>query len=64
MMGIIAKQEASGVTLRDLAGREQMVPTANVETLTAMPASLMPEGLLGGLSDAELRDFFSYLSKP
>jgi hypothetical protein len=35
-----------------------------IAQLTALPASLMPEGLLSGLDDAALRDLFAYLMKP
>ena len=35
-----------------------------IESVTALPNSLMPEGLLSGMSDDELRDFFAYVSKP
>jgi hypothetical protein len=40
------------------------VKQSDIESLEASPISLMPEGLLTGMSDADLRDFFSYLMKP
>jgi hypothetical protein len=39
------------------------VKQAGIEKLEASPISIMPEGLLTGLSDAELKDFFAYLMK-
>ena len=64
MMGIIEKQDASGLTLRDLAGQRHSAKTHNIESLEATPISLMPEGMLAGTSDADLRDLFAFLTKP
>jgi putative heme-binding domain-containing protein len=63
-MGQLARQDATGSVLKDMAGQLHTLKTAEVESLTALPVSLMPEGLLGGLGDAELRDLFAYLAKP
>jgi putative membrane-bound dehydrogenase-like protein len=64
LMGLLVKQDANGVTLRDLAGQVHTARTEKIAQLTARPASLMPEGLLSGLDDAALRDLFAYLMKP
>jgi putative heme-binding domain-containing protein len=50
--------------LRDLAGQKTRVAQSEVESLEASPISIMPEGLLGGLSDAELRDLLAHLMRP
>ena len=34
-----------------------------VDALIASPNSVMPEGLIAGMSDQDLRDFFAYLMK-
>jgi putative membrane-bound dehydrogenase-like protein len=64
LMGQLTRQDATGSVLRDLAGQLHTLKTAEVASLTALPVSLMPEGLLAGLDAAALRDLFSYLMKP
>lgn len=64
LMGLLVKQDANGATLRDLAGQTHTARTEKIAKLTALPVSLMPEGLLAGLDDAALRDLFAYLMKP
>ena len=64
LTGIMDAQDAKGIVLKDMAGNRTPVREADIETLEASPISLMPEGLLTGLSDADLRDFFAYLMQP
>lgn len=64
MTGMLESQSATGVVLRDLAGQKTRVAQSEVESLEASPISIMPEGLLGGLSDAELRDLLAHLMRP
>ena len=64
LMGQLTRQDATGSVLKDMAGQLHTMKTAEVESLTALPISLMPEGLLTGLDDAAVRDLFSYLMKP
>lgn len=64
LMGILEKQDAGGIVLRDLAGQKHSARTDDIESLDASPISLMPEGLLAGMSDGDLRDFFAWLVKP
>lgn len=64
VVGLMVEQSPRTVTLKDLAGQVSLLDRSGIETLEASPISLMPPGLLGGLSDKELRDFFAYLMKP
>ncbi len=64
LMGLIEKQDAGGVVLKDVAGQRHAVKQVDITSLEASPVSLMPEALLTGMSDAELSDFFAYLMKP
>jgi len=64
LMGILEKQDAGGIALRDLVGQKHSARTDDIESLDASPISLMPEGLLGGISDGDLRDLFAWLMKP
>lgn len=63
LMGILEKQDATGLILRDMAGQKHPLQNAAVADLQASPMSLMPPGLLQGMSDGELRDLFAYLMK-
>ncbi|MEM1294402.1 MAG: dehydrogenase, partial [Verrucomicrobiota bacterium] len=62
LTGMMASQEPQTITLRDAANQTTVVSRAEIANLQAIPMSLMPEGLLGGLSDTQLADLFAYLS--
>ncbi len=62
LTGMIAAQTAQGVTLRDAANQTTLLPAADIAELQALPVSLMPEGLLAGMTDEQVRDLFAYLS--
>jgi putative heme-binding domain-containing protein len=62
--GLIAERGGNQVTLIDAAGQRTVIPKDRVAEERALPTSLMPEGLLAGLSDQQLRDFFAYLAAP
>ncbi len=64
LTGLIAAQDGKGVTIKDVAGNLTPVNQGDIEKLDAMPISLMPPALLTGMSDADLRDLFAYLTKP
>jgi len=61
--GILERREGGEIVLRDLAGNRTKVKEAAVASLLASPTSVMPENLLAGLSDHDLRDFFAYVMK-
>jgi putative heme-binding domain-containing protein len=63
LTGMLDAQNASGVILRDLSGQKTALRQTDIASLEANPVSVMPEGLLGGLSPAELRDLFAYLMR-
>ncbi len=47
--------------VRGLDGQDVTLSAQDIKTVTPMGRSLMPEGLLEGLSEQQLRDFFAYL---
>lgn len=61
--GILERRDGGEIVLRDLAGNRTKVREDRVSSLMASPTSVMPEGLLIGMSDQDLRDFFAYLMK-
>jgi putative heme-binding domain-containing protein len=63
LTGVISGQDGRTVTLRDIANETTILDRAEIQQLEASPISMMPEGLLGGLGDGELRDLFAYLMK-
>ena len=62
--GFVSDKDGAVVVIRGLDGQDVSIPRSEVRDLRASPASIMPEGLLTGLSDQELRDFFAYLRIP
>jgi putative heme-binding domain-containing protein len=61
LSGFIADQDAGVVVLRGIDGKNVVVPRGTIEDMRAAPISLMPEGLLQGLSPEQVRDLFAYL---
>lgn len=60
LTGILAADDASGVTLKSLAG-PAAVPRADIKSVEISPNSLMPAGLLNALDEEGVRDLFLYL---
>jgi putative heme-binding domain-containing protein len=61
LTGVLMDQDRNVVVLRGSDGRDVTVPRDQIEEMTPSPISLMPEGLLKGMSDGEVRDLFAYL---
>jgi putative membrane-bound dehydrogenase-like protein len=59
--GVMARQSADVVVLRDSSGGEVRLSRAEVESLRRQAVSLMPEGLERQLSAGELRDLLAFL---
>ncbi|HWA86816.1 MAG TPA: PVC-type heme-binding CxxCH protein [Opitutus sp.] len=59
--GFLAAQDPQRVVLRDMAGVTITLDRAKIATMNSIGRSIMPEGLLSGKSDAQLRDLFAYL---
>jgi len=60
--GIIAEQTPTTVTLRNADNQTTTIARDDIETLKALPTSLMPTGLLEEMNDAQIRDLYAYLS--
>lgn len=59
--GFLADQDAHLLVVRELDGSDVAVRRAEIQSLESAGRSLMPDGLLEGWTDAQLRDFFAYL---
>jgi putative heme-binding domain-containing protein len=60
--GMIAAQDERTVTLRNADNHKTVLERDAIESLTAIPTSLMPAELLKELTDDQIRDLFAYLS--
>jgi putative heme-binding domain-containing protein len=61
IIGIVAEKDARVIVLRTGDGNRVMIPRDDIDDMSVSGSSLMPEELLQGLSDKELRDLFAYL---
>ena len=61
LTGLIQDQNNRTVTLRSVDNQTTLVNRDQIETLQALPVSLMPDGLLVKLTDQQVRDLFAYL---
>jgi putative heme-binding domain-containing protein len=61
LTGIVVEKDARVVILKSADGRRAVLPAEDIATMSVSGISLMPEGLLEGLSDQEVRDLFGYL---
>jgi putative heme-binding domain-containing protein len=61
LSGFLTDRTDKLLILRGIDGSDAVVEQSQVESTYVSPRSLMPEGLLAGLSDQQLRDFFAYL---
>ncbi len=59
--GVLVRQSADTVVLRDSGGADILLRRDRVEWLQQQPISLMPEGLERALSREEMRDLLAYL---
>jgi putative heme-binding domain-containing protein len=61
LSGFRIADDRDAVVLRDLAGARRVVEKSAVDSIEVTASSLMPAGLLAGLSDDQVRDLFAYL---
>jgi putative membrane-bound dehydrogenase-like protein len=61
--GIVRKETPRTVTIRTL-NEEVTIPTADIEKRVGTALSIMPDGLLDSLTEAEVRDLVGYLASP
>ena len=59
--GLMVDQDPRVVILRSVEGRDVSIDRDEIEEMEVSRTSIMPEGLLGGMSDREVRDLFAYL---
>ena len=61
-VGLITERSGDRLTLVEANQQKQTIAKSDIADERPLTVSLMPEGLLTGLSDQELRDLFRYIS--
>jgi putative heme-binding domain-containing protein len=61
LTGFVGDQDNRVVVLRTAEGTDVSLPRTAIEEMRVIPQSIMPEGLLDGMSDQQVRDLFAYL---
>ncbi|MCI0353133.1 MAG: c-type cytochrome, partial [Acidobacteriales bacterium] len=61
LTGYVVDRSAQAVTIEDAQQGRVTIPQSRIRTLKASPVSRMPEGLLDGLSETQIRDLFAFL---
>lgn len=60
--GFKVDEDGKVFVLRGTDGQNNVIPVEQIKTRRVSPKSLMPEGLLDGLTEEELRDLFAFLA--
>ena len=61
LTGFLLEQDNRIVVIRNAEGVDISLAKKNIEDMRIVPQSIMPEGLLSGMSDQQVRDLFAYL---
>jgi putative heme-binding domain-containing protein len=61
LSGFLAERYEDAVVLRGLDGESILIKKDNIARTKSAGGSLMPEGLLDGFEDQQIRDLFAYL---
>ena len=59
--GYVIERDPRTLRLRTLDGQTTVLAASEVQSITPLGRSLMPEGLLDGLTPAQIRDLFAWL---
>jgi putative membrane-bound dehydrogenase-like protein len=59
--GIISTETATAITLKDLAGRETVIPRSEIAKLSASNTSIMPAGFEQSISPKDMNDLVSFI---
>jgi len=63
VIGTLKAKNGKSLTIQPFTGETVTISTDLVKTLEPMEASIMPERLLNGLNEKQVKDLFSYLMK-
>ncbi|HSH96500.1 MAG TPA: c-type cytochrome, partial [Roseimicrobium sp.] len=63
LTGLIIENNPLAIVLMDLSQNKAVIPREQIKLLKASQISLMPEGLLDAMTEQQIRDLFSYITK-
>ena len=63
LLGLIAKDDASGMTLKMIGGTEQTIPRAQIKGSSSSGLSLMPEGIEAGMDAQAMADLLTFIEE-
>ncbi len=61
LVGLIANESSTAVTVRQAYGKEEVIPRSQIRKMRSQSQSLMPEGLEAGLTRQDLADLLDYI---
>jgi putative membrane-bound dehydrogenase-like protein len=61
--GLVTRDDASGVTLRQAFGKEDLLPRAKIKSMRSPGQSLMPEDLQLGLTPQQMADLLTFIEE-
>jgi putative heme-binding domain-containing protein len=61
LVGLVANETATAITVRQAYGKEDVVPRSRIRKMRSQGQSLMPEGLEAGLTQQDLADLLEYI---
>jgi putative heme-binding domain-containing protein len=64
LSGYLVEKDPAVVVIRGTDGQDVRVPADKIAKMKPTGTSLMPDGILDGLDDTPLRDFFAFLRVP
>ena len=64
LWGIVAQQADGSVSVLQSDGTRTVVPKEEIDSISPIKKSVMPEGLLNPLTLEEIADLFAYLGHP
>ncbi len=62
VIGFVVREGAESIEVRDITGKSTEVMTDKIASRTAMPQSIMPEGLAAALTPQQLASLLAYLN--
>jgi putative membrane-bound dehydrogenase-like protein len=62
LIGMVANETATSVTLRQAFGKEDVILRSQIKKMQSQNNSLMPEGLEAGLTQQQVADLLEYIS--
>lgn len=62
LLGVIASDNPSSLTLREAYGKETNLPRTQIKSMTSSGRSIMPEGLETGLQPQDVADLLQFIS--